>query len=71
MIASPMNFSIVAPWRLSTRVIESKYWVMTSRRLSGSSASPRLVEPFRSLKKTVTVLRSSCGGRAGASAVPQ
>src|SRR5215207_8169709 len=44
---------------------------MTSRSDSGSSASPRLVEPLRSEKTIVTVLRTSCGGRLGASAVPQ
>src|SRR5919199_6442304 len=44
---------------------------MISRSDSESSASPRLVEPFRSEKTIVTVLRTSCDGTAGASGVPQ
>src|ERR671928_1111049 len=44
---------------------------MISRSDSESSASPRFVEPLRSEKTIVTVLRTSCGGSAGASGVPQ
>src|SRR5438105_11047407 len=44
---------------------------MTSRSDSESSASPRFVEPLRSEKTIVTVLRTSCGATAGASGVPQ
>src|SRR5205085_6704897 len=38
---------------------------------SESSASPRFVEPFRSEKTIVTVFRTSRGGAATASGVPQ
>src|ERR687887_1751534 len=44
---------------------------MTSRSDSESSASPIVVEPLRSEKTIVTVFRTSCGGAAGASGVPQ
>ena len=36
-----------------------------------SRRSPRAVEPFRSVKTIVTVLRTSCDGGSGASDVPQ
>jgi hypothetical protein len=44
---------------------------MTSRRDSGSSVSPRLVDPFRSQKRIETSLRTSCAGAAACSGVPQ
>jgi hypothetical protein len=62
MIASPMYFSIVPPWPSSTGFIAEKYSASTSRNASLSSRSPSSVEPFRSQKTTVTVLRISWGG---------
>ena len=44
---------------------------MTSRSDSGSSRSPRSVEPLRSEKTMVTVLRISWTGAGGARGVPQ
>ena len=44
---------------------------MTSRSDSESRRSPRSVEPFRSEKTMVTVLRISWAGAATARAVPQ
>src|SRR6266545_5542856 len=44
---------------------------ITSRTASESSFSAIAVEPLRSEKTIVTVFRTSCGGSAGASAVPQ
>lgn len=43
---------------------------MSERRLSGSSRSPRAVESDTSANRTVTVLRTSRAGSAGASLVP-
>src|SRR5207249_2075508 len=44
---------------------------MTSRSDSESRRSPRLVDPFRSEKTMVTVLRTSAGGTAVPRGVPQ
>ena len=57
--ASPMNFSMRPPCRSSTVRMASKYSVITARRASESSFSPRLVEPLRSENTMVTVLRVS------------
>jgi hypothetical protein len=70
MIASPMYFSTVPSWRSSTARISAKYAPRTSRTDSLSRRSPRAVEPARSENTIVTVLRSSSGGGAGASAAP-
>ena len=64
--ASPMNFSTVPPWRSSTARISSKYRVMTRRSDSGSSFSPRDVDPVTSVNTTVTVLRTSRASAEGA-----
>ena len=69
--ASPMYFSIVPPWRVISALMASKYRDIVSRSDSGSSFSPRSVDPFRSEKRMVTSFRTSCGGGAAASAVPQ
>jgi hypothetical protein len=61
MIASPMNFSTAPPWSSRIVCIASKYRCRISRSVSESIDSPRLVEPTRSLKTTVTVFRTSCG----------
>ena len=59
MMASPMNFSTVPPWRSMLRAhrveVDAR---VTSRSDSLSSCSPRLVESFRSEKTIVTVLRA-------------
>jgi hypothetical protein len=57
MTASPMNFSTVPPWRSSAARASAKYRDITSRRDSGSSCSPREVDPMPSANTTVTVLR--------------
>src|SRR6266480_3162322 len=44
---------------------------MTSRTASESSFSAIAVDPLRSEKTIVTVLRTSCAGSAGASGLPQ
>src|SRR5581483_4831337 len=71
MIASPMYFSTRPPCRSSAARITSKYRLITSRSDSESSRSPRFVEPFRSEKTIVTVLRTSRAGSGAASGVPQ
>jgi hypothetical protein len=65
--ASPMNFSTVPPWASSTVFMRSKYRDMTPRSDSGSSRSPRPVEPLTSQKTIVTVLRTSRAGADGTS----
>ena len=71
MTASPMNFSTMPPWRSSSARMVSKYRVITSRSDSESSCSPMLVDPLRSEKTIVTILRTSCAGAAASSAEPQ
>src|SRR5262245_59574409 len=72
MTASPMNFSTVPPCRRSTSRATSKYRERTRRTCSGSCRSPRVVEPWTSQKRTVTVFRTSSGmSGGGASAAPQ
>src|SRR6185312_8457085 len=56
--ASPMNFSTRPPWRSSTRCISPPYRVITCWNDSGSSRSPRPVDPTTSEKTIVTVLRT-------------
>ena len=63
--ASPMYFSTVPPCRSITARISSKKRVMTRRTDSGSSRSPRGVEPTTSQNRTVTVLRASPATGAG------
>jgi len=70
MTASPMNFSTVPPWCSTTRRISSKYRLIVRRSVSGSSRSPRDVEPLTSQKSTVTVLRTSRATDAGVRSVP-
>ncbi len=70
--ASPMNFSGVPPCATIRSLIASKYRSVTVRRVSGSSTPDSAVEPTRSQKSTVTGLRSSSPGAAGAAhGVPQ
>ena len=64
MTASPMNFSTVPPWRSIAACMAAKKRCMTSRRDSGSSASPIAVEPTTSQKTIVTVLRTTDRGSA-------
>ncbi len=66
--ASPMNFSTVPPWRSITAAISSKKRPITRRRVSGSSFSPRAVEPVTSANTTVTTLRTSPAGAGFSSA---
>ena len=66
-----MYFSIVPPCLVIAALITSKYRFITSRSDSGSSVSPRLVDPFKSQKRIETTLRTSCAGAAAASGVPQ
>jgi|GEM_PF-5888345 len=70
MTASPMNFCTVPPWRSSTARMASNQRAITRPSDSGSSRSPRLVDPARSLNTTVTTLRAS-RPPAAASGVPQ
>jgi hypothetical protein len=60
--ASPMNFSTVPPWYSTICFIRSKYDARSVRSRSGSTDSPRAVEPVRSQKRMVTVLRCSGTG---------
>jgi hypothetical protein len=62
MTAPPMNFCTVPPWRSSTTRARSNQRAMSRLSDSGSRRSPRLVDPARSLKTTVTTLRVSAGG---------
>ena len=71
MTASPMYFSTVPPCRSSTSFISAKYRDMTSRTVSESIRSARLVEPLRSEKTIVTVFRTSRAGADGTSSAPQ
>ncbi len=71
MTASPMYFSTVPPCRSITSRMLAKYRPMTSRNDSGSSRSPRAVEPVTSVNRMVTVLRVSRAGEDGASVAPQ
>src|SRR5829696_8804395 len=64
--ASPMNFSTLPPCRSTIAFIRSKYRASSARSRSGSSISPRAVEPARSQNRTVTVLRCSCAWTAPA-----
>ena len=60
-----MNFSTDPPCRSTIPFIRSKYLASSARSASGSVDSPSSVDPVRSQKSTVTVLRTS-RGRAGA-----
>ena len=72
MTASPMNFSTAPPCRRSTPLIASNQRDMTRRSDSGSSCSPRRVEPATSQNRTVTTFRAEGGaGAACASGAPQ
>ena len=55
MIASPMNFSIVPPWRSTGVCIAPYHRLRSARSDSGSRRSPSSVKPARSQKSTVTV----------------
>ena len=57
--ASPMNFSTVPPNRSSSSRARSWYVRSSARTSSGSLSSARAVEPTRSVKTTLTTLRSS------------
>ena len=57
--ASPMNFSTVPPSPSISSRIAAKNRSRTSRMCSGSSCSPRAVEPVTSANRTVTSFRSS------------
>lgn len=57
--ASPTNFSTVPPCRSMASREVAKYRDMTPRSASGSSCSPRAVEPVTSQKSKVTTLRIS------------
>jgi len=59
MIASPMYFSTVPPWRRRTSLRLSKTRARVSRTISGSWLSPIALEPTMSAKRTVTTRRSS------------
>jgi len=59
MTASPMNFSTAPPWRSRAARAASKYRDWIRCQASGSRRSPSAVEPARSAKRTVTVLRMS------------
>src|SRR5439155_628731 len=59
MTASPMYFSTLPPWWVTTPATVSKYLDISLCSASGSSSSQRLVERTRSMKTTVTVFRSS------------
>src|SRR5690348_8535224 len=54
-----MNFSTVPPWRSTGARIASCHRPRTSRSDSASSASPSVVDPTRSQKRIVTVLRAA------------
>src|SRR6185437_8903374 len=54
-----MNFSTVPPWRSTGARIASCQRPRTSRSDSASSASPSVVDPTRSQKRIVTVLRAA------------
>jgi len=72
--ASPMNFSTVPPWRSRISFADANVRPRMRRIDSGSSRSPMAVEPVTSLKRIVTVLRTSraCPAPGAApSAAPQ
>src|SRR5438445_1102319 len=71
MIASPMYFSTVPPHEEMTRVISPKYEPSSARSRSGSSCSPRLVEPVTSANRIETTLRCSPRSVSSPSCVPQ
>ena len=64
--ASPTNFSTDPPWCSSVLRATSNQRPITRRSDSGSCRSPSVVELLTSLKRTVTVLRTSRGGVRGA-----
>ena len=61
MTASPMNFSIVPPYRPITSEARSKYRVRSSRTSSASRPSENVVNPTRSTNSTLTSRRSATG----------
>src|SRR5450759_2358148 len=65
-----MNFSTVPPWRSRTARIASNQRPMIARSDSGSSRSPRWVEPVTSANTTVTTLRTSRLGSGAVRAPP-
>ncbi len=69
--ASPMNFSTTPPWRSTMVLTRSNERVRRPRSVSGSICSPMAVDPTRSQKRTVTVLRDSALAAAATSAAPQ
>jgi len=60
----------VPPCRSITARAVSKYRRITCRKLSGSSRSPKAVDPVTSQNSTVTVLRFWRGTEPAASAAP-
>src|SRR5439155_12611920 len=65
MTASPMYFSTVPSYRWIGRTSAAKNAPRIRRRSSGSSRSPRGVDPDRSAKSTETNRRSSCKSTSG------
>ena len=66
--ASPMNFSMVPPWRSTIARAVSKYRDSSSRTSSGSRPSAWVVKPTRSVNSTDTIRRSAAGSSCGAGA---
>ena len=71
MIASPMYFSTVPPQDWMTDAISPKYEPSSARRRSGSSCSPRLVDPVTSANRIETTLRCSPRSVSSPSCAPQ
>src|SRR6266571_1507647 len=70
MTASPMNFSMVPPYRVITCRHVSKYRERISRTSSASRVSERAVKPTRSANRTETSRRSATGVASDPLAVP-
>src|SRR3954462_14656203 len=71
--ASPMNFSMVPPYRATTVRAMSKYRERSSRTSSGSRDSDKGVKPTRSQNSTEQIRRSATGPistAAGGAGVP-
>jgi len=68
--AVALNFSTVPPWPSITARAASKYRAITCRKLSGSSRSPKAVDPVTSQNNTDTVLRFWRGAGTATKAVP-
>ena len=57
MIASPMSFLVLPPWRVNSAAIPLKYRSLASRIACESSLSPSAVRSFKSKKIIGTVMR--------------